>query len=228
MLRCCRSSKRTDSSYGGAVSDGIGVQEQREPWRWRLRRRNRHRRRRRPSDSSVAATADVRRQKYRRVSGRATSSFELSADDGRLTVADDYAVAVVDRARSSSSASSTSVGLADCWRRVLNVGGARKTARHRVRDDYDDDDGSSGSPPVRLCGGAQRSAGPVAISNWTMISDSSLKDVDCDDLREELFASEYVENGSAVINVPAATCTLACGRDDNVTVRIVVGDDCYY
>lgn len=236
MLRCCRRDERTGSFCGGAVGHGVGGQEQqwpRETWRWRLRRRNRRRRRRRrqPSDSSVAATADVRRQKYRRVSGRTSSSFELSADDGRVTVAGDYAVTVVDPTRSLSSTSSSSVGLADCWRRVLTISVAENSARHRVRDDYGDDDdggGSSSPPPARLRRGVQRSAGPVALSNWTMISDSSLRDADCDDLHEELFGRGYIEISPAITstaaNIPATTAHF----NDNAVVRIVVNDDYYY
>lgn len=139
---------------------------------------------RRGHGDSTAAADHLERRKYRRVSGRTLSSVELAVDD------------VV------ASGPDSAAGLADCcWRTLTGrlpgggCGGGCATAHRNLSS------GSSGETVVRADdsttspahargggggggGGHQRPA--VALSNWTMISNSSLKDVDGNDLRDEL------------------------------------------
>lgn len=162
MLRCCRSG---DNGADG-LSGGYGGDYRRRGSRWSSGGGGGSKR-----GGNSSAAADDRRQMYRRVSGRTTSSS-------------------VELAAPSVHATAPSAGLADCWRRALSgrsaggcSGATGDTGAGRRRDDE-----SSGS------GGADLGRGPVAqvtatttlSSNWTMISNSSLKDVDGDDLRDEL------------------------------------------
>ncbi|KAL5233737.1 hypothetical protein ACI65C_001147 [Semiaphis heraclei] len=184
VLRCCGG----DSSWSG---DGWTGSSQRRPGRW-VRRRLR-------SDSSEPATDD-RRPKYRRVSGRATSSVELPADD------DDEVVC------SAGGHHVPGAAITDCWRRALTGSVAAGNVKRRkdsscnsagssggVNED-DDDDTSTTSVQLGVAGarGPQPVKVPPAIvlSNWTVISNSSLKDVDGDDLRDELVG--YVADTSVV------------------------------
>ncbi|CAI6362262.1 unnamed protein product [Macrosiphum euphorbiae] len=177
VLRCC------GGDSGCSSDDGWTGSGQRRPSRWARRRLR--------SDSSEPATDD-RRPKYRRVSGRATSSVELPADD------DDEVVC------SGDSHHVPGAGLADCWRRALTgsaEGGNAK--RHKGSSCYsagsggggsggrgpdDDDESSTTSAPLGGPRGPRLVKVPpaIALSNWTVISNSSLKDVDGDDLRDEL------------------------------------------
>lgn len=159
MLRCC-------SGDSGCSGDGWPGSGQRRPALRRLR-----------SDSSEPATDD-RRPKYRRVSGRATSSIELPADD--------------DDEVACSGGCHPGAGPTDCWRRPLT--GSASDGNAKQRNDSagssgggnggDDDDSST------MSGARERRPAKVppaiALSNWTVISNSSLKDVDGDDLRDEL------------------------------------------
>lgn len=172
MLRCCRGGGDRDRR----PSDGD---------RWR---RNGWRSVSRRGDSSAAA--DDQRQKYRRVSARTLSSVELAiADNGRLH---DGTTATAVPATAGPDASA---GLADCcWRSLtgrLTGGGGGCAAQ---RDHSGGGGGAHGghgdgsaTTPLHGRGGQQRPSGtPTALSNWTMISNSSLKDVDGDELRAEL------------------------------------------
>lgn len=189
MLRCCGG-----SSNGGERSGS-------ERWRrrrWRRGRRNR--------DPTVVAT-DGLWQKYKRVSGRTFSSVDVPTDDDGPT--DDSAV---------TGERQSTVGLADCWLRALKgrLGGSiidggsthreMSTASTGDNDDDNDDDGGGvngdnvggdpAAPPTRSQNGsdnrhAARVASMTLSSNWTMISNSSLRDVNGEDLRDELFG--YVD-----------------------------------
>jgi len=68
-------------------------------------------------------------------------------------------------------------------------------------DDDDDDDTSTTSVQLGVAGarGPRHVKVPpaIALSNWTVISNSSLKDVDGDDLRDELVG--YVADTSVAI-----------------------------
>lgn len=176
MLRCCGAGDNgcnTDGWPGG----------QRHPTRW-MRRRLR-------SDSSEPVTDD-RRPKYRRVSGRTTSSVELPADEDD----DDEAC---------------NGGGRDCWRRVVatgSVGGRDDGGNATGRPSYCSTNGAAGSDGrdgrdsviapashAAVVGGVRgqrptKAAPAIALSNWTVISNSSLKDVDGDDLHDELVGYE--------------------------------------
>jgi len=137
------------------------------------------------------------------VSGRATSSVELPADDD-----DGDGDEVV---CSGGGHHVPGAGLADCWRRALTgsaEGGNAK--RHKDSSCYSagsggggDDDDETSTTSASLGGVGPR--GPrlvkvppaIALSNWTVISNSSLKDVDGDDLRDELVG--YVADASVAI-----------------------------
>lgn len=164
MLRCCR---------GGGDRDrwpGDGDRWRRSGWRSVSRR----------GDSSAAA--DDQRQKYRRVSGRTLSSVELAVTDN-------------DRLHDTvTAAPDATARLADCcWRTLTGrlAGGGCGCASRRDHSGGGSSGGGhvdgSTTPPVHARGGHQcPTATPAALSNWTMISNSSLKDVDSDDLRAEL------------------------------------------
>ncbi|XP_022179126.1 uncharacterized protein LOC111039800, partial [Myzus persicae] len=176
VLRCC-------GGDSGCSGDGWPGSGQRGPALRRLR-----------SDSSEPATDD-RRPKYRRVSGRATSSIELPADDDD----DDDEVVCSGGGRHAPGGA----GPADCWRRALTGSAADGNAKRRNDsagssggggNGGDDDDSSTTSGalvrhPVKV-------PPAIALSNWTVISNSSLKDVDADGLRDELVG--YVADASAV------------------------------
>jgi len=143
------------------------------------------------------------------VSGRATSSVELPADDD-----DGDGDEVV---CGGGGHHVPGAGLADCWRRALTGsvegGNAR---RHNVSScssagsagrgnggggGDDDDESSTTSAPLGGAGarGQRLVKVPpaIALSNWTVISNSSLKDVDGDDLRDELVG--YAADASVAI-----------------------------
>lgn len=218
MLRCC----------GG---DGDGRPSGRsEQLRWQ---RNRRRLLRGDGDPPSSGAADhggggVLRQEYRRVSGRtASTSVELSSDGDRTDV--DTATA---------TAATTAVGLAECWRRALNGsaagagggGGCLGAGSGRPGNDVDDDaedcccgcccgysSDNGSTTPVR-----DGRLPAAVLSNWTMISNSSLRDVDGDDLRDELV-------GYAVNGTPAIISAVAADDCDGGGVKIFVGDrsHCY-
>ncbi|XP_025199720.1 pyrokinin-1 receptor-like isoform X1 [Melanaphis sacchari] len=174
VLRCCGG----DSGCGGDGWPGKGKQQR--PSRW-ARRRRLH------SDSSEPATDD-RRPKYRRVSGRTTSSIDLPVT---VTADDDDVDNEVCGGGSPGS---------DCWRRRRSLTGLSATGSAERRHDSScsNSAGSSGGncdecssatsdgPADARGRGPEKAPPAIALSNWTMISNSSLKDVDSDGLRDEL------------------------------------------
>lgn len=193
MLRCCGG----DSGCGG---DGWpGKCKQQRPARWARRMLR--------SDSSEPTTDD-RRPKYRRVSGRTTSSIELpaTADDDE----DDDEVC-------SGRSPGPDAELADCWRRALTGLSATGNTERRHDSCCSNSAGSSGGN----CDDSSAASGPalaasgdhgrrpvkvppaIALSNWTVISNSSLRDVDCEDLRDELVG--YATDTSAMTIVGETT-----------------------
>ncbi|XP_025404902.1 pyrokinin-1 receptor-like isoform X1 [Sipha flava] len=159
------------------------------------------------------------RQEYRRVSGRtASTSVELSSDGDRADVGTSTAAA--------GTTATTAAGLAECWRRTLkgSANGAEGIAARRGCD------GCSGRPrndaddccSCCCCCRTDSSTTPVrddrlpaaALSNWTVISNSSLRDVDGDDLRDELVG--YAVDGTVAI-------TSAVMADNFDGIEIVVG-----
>lgn len=173
MLRCCRGGGDRDRWPGG------GDRRRRSGWRSVSRR----------GDSSAAA--DDRRKEYRRASGRTLSSAELAvADSGRLH--DDTATAAA-AATVDATGPDVAAGLADCcWRtltgRLTGGGGGCATQWNRGGGcSGGPGDGSVTVPAHGRGGHQQRPTGTATVlSNWTMISNSSLKDVDSDELRAEL------------------------------------------
>lgn len=188
MLRCCGG----DSGCGG---DGWpGKCKQQRPARWARRRLR--------SDSSEPTTDD-RRPKYRRVSGRTTSSIELPATADDEDDDDDDEVC-------SGRGPGPNAELADCWRRALTrLSATRNIERRHDSKSSSNSAGSSGgncdssaaSGPA-LAASGDRGRRPVkvpptiALSNWTVISNSSLRDVDSEDLRDELVG--YATDASAM------------------------------
>lgn len=185
VLRCCGG----DSGCGG---DGwSGKCKQQRPARWARRRLR--------SDSSEPTTDD-RRPKYRRVSGRTTSSIELpaTADDD-----DDDEVC-------SGRDPGPDAELAECWRQTLTGLSATGNAERRHDCSCSNCAGSSGGncddsstvSGAALAASGDRGRRPVKVppaitlSNWTVISNSSLRDVDSEDLRDELVG--YAIDASAM------------------------------
>jgi len=178
VLRCCGG----DSGCGG---DGWpGKSKQQRPARWARRRLR--------SDSSEPTTDD-RRPKYRRVSGRTTSSIELpaTADDD-----DDDEIC-------SGPGPGPNAELANCWRRALTELSATGNTERRHDSSCSNSAGSSGGN----CDDSSAASGDrgrrpvkvppaIALSNWTVISNSSLRDVDSEDLRDELVG--YATDASAM------------------------------
>lgn len=170
-----------DSGGGGRNGDGgRGLR----PGCWEPRRR---------SDSSATAYGGGRRQKYRRVSGRTCSSVELPVD--------------VD----VTAAAPPTTGLADCWRRVLKGPTAGGVGSSSGGGSSGSSGGSSTARSARVHGdgGHQPAVGPMAQSSWTMISNSSLKDVDSDDLRDEL-VGYAVDAATITTTTTTTTSTTAC------------------
>lgn len=193
VLRCC----------GGGVDEG--GQWTGRGAEWRLRRRPQWRRRRTCDGVSFVDTTDGRRQEYRRVSGRTSSSIELPADNVHGGCVGDQPGSVVAAAATTAvDHRSSAVGLTDCWRRTLmrrSGGGPDRSSTQREMstgstagcdDDEDDDVGGAGEGADSTTPPAQyfrhpASDNPMALSsNWTMVSNSSLRDVDGEDLRNEL------------------------------------------
>lgn len=186
MLRCCDGGCSSDDGWPGS--------SQRRLSRWARSRLR--------SDSSEPATDD-RRPKFRRESGRATSSVELPAEDDD---GDEIAC-------NGGGHHAPGSRLADCWRRALTGSAEDGNAkRHNDSNSYsvrsggggnggDDDDDESSTTSGRFgAAGAQRPVKvppAIALSNWTVISNSSLKDVDGDDLRDELVG--YTADASVAI-----------------------------
>lgn len=228
MLRCCGGSGDGDGWSGGGFTAGCGCasdcgdggqQRRRARWRrarqWRLGVGG--------DTSTVGATEDDGRRppKYSRVSGRTTST---SVDDRRDDDDDDdnNYVAVVDERRPSAAA----VGMADCWRRALKLStgdGSSSASDGGVGND--DSGGTTTPPPARIRGPAP----PMAVSNWTMISNSSLKDVDGDDLRDELVGYGHDVAAADVTSMVTPNDNRWTTDDDEGggdTVNIV--HECYY
>lgn len=226
MLRCCGGAGNGDgrsrcSGFAAgcrcASGCGGGGQRRRRRARWIRARQWRLS----GVSSTVGASEDDGRPppKYSRVSGRTISS---SVDDRRDDDdGNDVVVAAVDERRPSSAV----FGLTDCWRRALKLstggGGDGSSASDAVGNE---DSGGTTTPPARIRGPAP----PAAVSNWTMISNSSLKDVDGDDLRDELVGYGDVAATTAANDV---RWTLDGDEDGGGggggdTVHIV--DECYY
>ncbi|XP_026815961.1 pyrokinin-1 receptor-like isoform X1 [Rhopalosiphum maidis] len=186
VLRCCGG----DSGCGGDGWTGKGGKQQR-PARWARRRLR--------SDSSEPTTDD-RRPKYRRVSGRTTSSVDFPATADEIDDDDDD-----DEVCDDGSPVADAGQLADCgWRRSLTGLSATGNAERRHDSSCSNSAGSSGgncddtSAPAGARGRRLVKAPPaIALSNWIVISNSSLKDVDSDDLRDELVG--YAADHSAAI-----------------------------
>lgn len=208
-LRCCRDGQDGDGLYG---SDRRG--------------RGRHR----TSDGSLrrgcysSVAAGDRRQMYGRVSGRTTSSSV------------EFVAPAIHRAATPAA------GLTDCWRRALrgrstggdgvggcDDGGLASGAEDGRRNDEDRDGGGGGvaarytdrNGPIAVRAANERrrrrgSAGQLpetVSSNWTVVSNSSLKDVDGGDLRDELIGYDDVPTGTDR------------GGGDTVVVNVVGHDD---
>jgi len=156
------------------------------------------------------------------VSGRTTSSVELPVED-----CDD------DEVRNGSGVADVSAAarLANSWWRSLtgSAGVGDDSGRRRMCDSNGagsnpggNDGGGGGGPKssaplAASCAGArgQRPANvppaAIALGDWTVISNSSLKDVNGDDLRDELvgYYDDAADASPSVATAATATVTVA-------------------